>query len=133
MTREDAARVLGVTTRTVKRWIDTGRLEAVKKEGDHGPEWNISEESVQRASETFAVARMVQEHPPQTQHAAALLAEAMKASFAEAMDKMDERHAERDAQLAAALEKVTEELSALREEVAASKERPRRWWPPWSK
>jgi len=43
-----AAKRLGVTRLTVRRMLDDGRLDAVKKEGNYRGSWEISGESVER-------------------------------------------------------------------------------------
>ena len=50
MTVKQAAVQLGLTTRTVRTWIESGRLPGERVEGKFGPEWRLSPEDVERAA-----------------------------------------------------------------------------------
>ena len=60
MTVKQAAVHLGVTTRTVRLWIESGRLQGERVEGKFGPEWRLDREEVlgaadRRSAEPLAV------------------------------------------------------------------------------
>jgi hypothetical protein len=48
MTLREAAAALDKTPRTVKRWLDAGKLRGEKVDGPHGPEWDIPAQEVAR-------------------------------------------------------------------------------------
>ena len=43
---KEAAALLGITTRTVRLWIESGRLLGERVEGKFGPEWRLDSEQV---------------------------------------------------------------------------------------
>lgn len=45
-TIQEASKILGVAVRTIRFWIQTGKIKAVKNETNH--KWLISEEEVER-------------------------------------------------------------------------------------
>lgn len=49
MDLKEAARRLGVSETTARRWIKTGRLEARVVDGPYGPQYEIDEEAVEAA------------------------------------------------------------------------------------
>jgi excisionase family DNA binding protein len=46
---KEAARKLGISETTARRWIKTGRLEARVVDGPYGPQYEIDEEAVEAA------------------------------------------------------------------------------------
>jgi excisionase family DNA binding protein len=51
MTVKEAATHLGVTPRTVRLWIESGRLSGERVQGRFGPEWRLDSEQVVRAAD----------------------------------------------------------------------------------
>lgn len=51
MTVKEAATHLGVTPRTVRLWIESGRLRGERVPGKFGPEWRLDREQVLQAAE----------------------------------------------------------------------------------
>ena len=51
MNIKEAARRLNISESTARRWIKTGRLQADLVDGAYGPQYEISEESIQRAKD----------------------------------------------------------------------------------
>ena len=49
LTVKEAAVLLGLTTRTVRIWIESGRLQGERVEGKFGPEWRLDRGEVLRA------------------------------------------------------------------------------------
>lgn len=49
MDLKEAARKLGISETTARRWIKTGRLEARVVDGPYGPQYEIDEEAVEAA------------------------------------------------------------------------------------
>ncbi len=54
LTVKQAAVPLGVTTRTVRLWIESGRLAAERIEGKYGPEWRLDPAEVRLAADRRA-------------------------------------------------------------------------------
>jgi len=46
---KEAAEALGISLSTARRWIKTGRLRAVIREGPYGPEYAVTQEELERA------------------------------------------------------------------------------------
>lgn len=70
MTVKDAAIKLGVNPKTIRRWIQSGKLKAEKNASGNVTEWIISEEEVQKhqsAQEVIPAKISFQNHTSQEQ------------------------------------------------------------------
>lgn len=110
LTIHEAARRLGVSERTIRRYVKAGRLHAALVDSRYGPTIDIAPDAIAAERE------------------AAHLVEAPAAALVSAMR---EALADRDRETAAALDALRAEVVQLRAEIHDV--RRRRWWPPWAR
>lgn len=150
MTIAQAAERLGVSTKTVRRWIKAGRLPAELVDGPYGPEYRVPATAVQTAAQVVDVVRVERANDPRTlalaivqaleQRDAALRQELERlraeverarqeaAAAADALRRLEEREAERQRREEERARKQDELLAELRR---AAEERWRSWWRRW--
>lgn len=126
-TVKQAARELGVSARTVRRWLASGRLSGRRDvRGNLGLEWRIDADSVRRVA-----ADVLRGHNPTDMangHPTDMAVETLEALASEVRSLREENAAYREH-----LERLTLEVMALRETVQrllppAPEERRRPWW-----
>lgn len=66
LTIAETASQLGVSQKTVRRWIKAGRLPATREEGPYGPQYRVSTHAVQTAQQIIDVVKVERPTDPQT-------------------------------------------------------------------
>jgi excisionase family DNA binding protein len=105
ITITEAAARLGISTKTARRWVKTGRLAATLEPGEHGPEYRVAVGAL--------TAAQVVEPAPQPQRVAGV-ATADQAALLRALDSLPS--------LLATLESMASDLQAARREIAELRE-----------
>jgi excisionase family DNA binding protein len=115
LTLEGAARHLGVSTRTLRRWIKAGKLEAELRPGPYGHQYLVPTSSVagrevirdlarvEREEERETVPRIVEEHLAARESALVGEVAALRRDLVDVLLRLEER-----------LERIERELAALR-------------------
>lgn len=109
LTINEAAEQLDVSPRTVRRWIQAGKLTAAKVPGPYGPEWRIPVEAVSTAQQVVDVVRVERPTDPAT----------LALAVAQALEQRDRR-------LIDEFSRQLDELRAQLNEQAAAQEEARR-------
>jgi excisionase family DNA binding protein len=103
LTLEGAARHLGVSTRTLRRWIKAGKLEAELRPGPYGRQYLVplssvagreiirDLERVEREEEREAVPRIVEEHLSAREGVLAGEVAALRRELADALARLEQR------------------------------------------
>ncbi len=115
MTIVEAAERLGVSPRTIRRWIHAGRLKSRMVPGPYGVQHDLSEEAIGQMQTALAVVTRSESVDVHT----------LASAIVEAL-------ATRDQETAAAIERLASEVSQLREAIEQRDQVKRRRWP-WSK
>lgn len=136
-TLREAADLLGVSQKTLRRRLSNGSLEGRKVEGPHGPEWRIDVESLSElelpaATESAtALARLEGAMVKQLRELAEALAQAeegrgrAEATAEHLRERLDEQRTQAD-ELKAETKAARATAEQLLEKLEA--ERSRRWW-----
>lgn len=141
----EAAEQLGVSPRTVRRWIRDGKIQAAKVPGPYGPEWRIPAEAVSTAQHVIDVVRVERPNEPEAlalavsralQERDARLFAALHDEFQKKFDALQEQLREQAAALEARDEarwqREEERDRKLLEAIREAQERRRRpWWRFW--
>lgn len=114
VTIAEASARLGVSEKTLRRWIRSGKIHAAKVEGPYGMQYDLADADLEDVSTALAV---VEKATPADPHALAL-------AIAEALTRRDE-------QTAAAIDALRQEISDLRDELRTKPARRTLW--PWQK
>jgi MerR family copper efflux transcriptional regulator len=125
LTIADAARELGISEKTVRRWIKGGRLSAELEDGPYGQQYRVSTQAVQGARQVLGVVKVDRSADPR----AVALAVAQEIERAAAARDLDLR-----GEIAALRSDVAELHRILTERPPAPSEppaAPRRWWQIW--
>ena len=101
LTLSEAAQLLGVSEKTTRRWIKSGKLAADLEEGPYGLQYWVSTQVVQAAQQVLAVVKVEEPADPQT----------LALAIGQALDRRDQ--ALRD-QLVAQHAAVLAELASIR-------------------
>ena len=122
-TLEKAAVHLGVSTRTLRRWIKTGKLNAQLRPGPYGRQYLIPRSSVagvevvrdveraERQAEREAVPRVLENYLSRRESAVAEEMAALRVEMQEAIRRLEERQE----MVLRELEQIRRELADLRE------------------
>jgi excisionase family DNA binding protein len=86
LTIADAASQLGLSQKTVRRWIKAGRLPATMVDGPYGPRYLVSTHAVQTAQQVVDVVKV--ERPNDPQALALAVSRAIRESQAELMNEI---------------------------------------------
>jgi excisionase family DNA binding protein len=86
-TLPEAAKRLGISVSTARRWIREGKLTAKKEPGPYGLEYRIPADQINTANEIKDVVQV--EHPVDLAHIALVLDENLRGRDAEIAGKMD--------------------------------------------
>jgi len=126
-----AAAQLGVSEKTARRWIKSGRLRATMEDGPYGPQYWVDLQAVQGAQQVLSVVAVERQADPQT------LALAV-AAMLEQRDAAQRQHMQAaldrlQTQLAAHVETQTATIVARLDTLgqdgrAESPSTPRPWW-----
>jgi excisionase family DNA binding protein len=123
LTLERAARHLGVSTRTLRRWIKAGKLEAELRPGPYGQQYLVPRSSmagreiirdlerIEREEEREAVPRIVEEHLAARESALASEVAALRRELGDALARLEQR-----------LERIEEAMMARRAGSGAERE-----------
>lgn len=115
LTLERAARHLGVSTRTLRRWIKAGKLEAELRPGPYGQQYLVPRSSVagreivrdlervERKEEREAVPQIVEEHLAARESALAAELATLRRELTDTLLRLERR-----------LERIEHELAASR-------------------
>ena len=118
-TLEQAAKHLGVSTRTLRRWIRAGKLQAELRPGPYGHQYLVplkgldavqvvrDVERAERQAEREAVPRVVEEYLARREEPLVRVVEALAGELREAMQRLEKRQ-----------EALLAELAGLRRELA---------------
>jgi len=118
-----AAEALGVSERTVRRYLATGLLSGHRVEGTFGPEWRVSAEALEKLVAERKRGRAVTRRPsdrPAVRTDSAVVRR-LDANTAALVELTEEVRAVRA--LPAVIERLADELAALREERRALRDR----------
>ena|GEM_PF-2383295 len=120
---KEAAKVLGISLSTARRWIKAGRLRATLKEGPYGPEYIVTQEELDRVKGEQSSPVTVILPDPRDQQGVMVpkewLAQAMRQAFEEALARY---WAGVEHELRRELEELRQELAATRELLAKQEE-----------
>lgn len=128
---KEAAEALGISLSTARRWVKTGRLRAVMREGPYGPEYVITREELERARRENPVPVTVVSPQTANQQGVTVprewLAQAMRQALEEALSNtlaQATRGLEEtlSRQWAGVEQGLRRELAELRTELAATRE-----------
>lgn len=136
----DAAQRLGVSEKTVRRWIKAGKLPAAQEAGPYGMAWRIPETAIQTAQQVVEVLTVERPVDPR------VLGQVVAQAVAQETRALDETVAALTRQVAA-LEQTIERLAArqaqagvdrdaqvvqmMREVLGADGARTPPWWRWW--
>jgi len=138
----EAAELLGLSRKTVRRRIHKGELPAAKEDGPYGPEYRIPAEAINTAQQIIDVVKVERTTDPRT--LALAIVQALETrdqdlqdevaqlrqqvtELTETLESYRDREAERDRWL------VEELRKALDEQKQQDKPKRRRWRWPWEK
>lgn len=130
----EAAQQLGKSTRTVRRWIQSGRLPALLVNGPHGEEYRVRVQDLDLAREELANPTVPATAAPSPEQFARALADVMQ-PFVERLDRIEASLASRP-ELPAGHDQPAEELQEMRAQLerielavtSAPPPEPRPWW-----
>jgi|CZCA01.1.fsa_nt_gi excisionase family DNA binding protein len=116
----EAAEMLGISKRTVRRRIQKGELPADLEEGPYGPEYRIPAEAITTAQEIVDVVRVERPTDPQT----------LAMIVVRALEERDRCLQEEITELRREVTELTQALENYRKAVEAPK---KRWRWPWER
>lgn len=114
LTVSEAARQLGTSEKTIRRWLASRRLRAEKVDGPYGPAYQIAPADLEQARRTVTLPTVVKMEAPTV----TAIADAMQERMAPIVDEL---HA------------LREEVAALRAQLEPTPARPRPWWQVWNR
>lgn len=124
LTIAEAAKQMGVSTRTIRRYIKSGKIVAELSEGPFGEEYRIFELPSSKVG-TTTKAEEISSDPPQAKETTANLPSHTPVQFLEMIQAMQEKNISLAAQLGAATERV-KQLENQVKLLSVAKEKP--WW-----
>jgi len=116
----EAAKLLGLSRKTVRRRIHNGELPAKLEDGPYGPEYRIPAEAINTAQEIIDVVRVERPTDPWT----------LAMVIVQALEERDRGLQEEIVQLRQEVTELTQALESYRKVVEAPR---RRWKWPWEK
>ena len=116
----EAAEMLGISKRTVRRRIQKGELPADLEEGPYGPEYRIPAEAITTAQEVIDVVKVERPTDPMT----------LAMVIVQALEERDRRLQEEIAGLRQEVTELTQALESYRKAIEAPK---KRWHWPWER
>src|SRR5437762_12620965 len=66
VTIKEAAKRLGISERTVQRWIKTGKLQGELVQTAYGPTWMLNADALEGAAQVMEVVKFERQTDPQT-------------------------------------------------------------------
>lgn len=140
----EAAERLGVSARTVRRWIKAGRLQADMVNGPHGPQYFIPVEAINTAQHVIDVVKVERKNEPEAlalavaralQERDAKIYSTLHDEFTKQIDELKEQLREQaaaqEAREEARRQRDEERDKRLLEAIRATQKRKRRRWWPW--
>ena len=131
MTLEQAARHLGLSTRTLRRWIRSGKLQADLRPGPYGQQYLVpirqldavqivrDVERVERKEEHALVPRVLEEYLAERENTVELALQELKVAVQRLIDRQEVMQAE----LRQTQRELMSALDQLRRQVPAQEER----------
>ncbi len=118
----EAAERLGKSTRTVRRWIQQGKLKAELQPGPYGEEYRIPAEVITTAQEVTEVVKI--EKPASSQDLAL--------AIAKTIEQRDKGLREELTRISGQVERLADLLEEQGKQMAREKEQRRPWWKFWA-
>lgn len=120
MNIKEAAERLNLSEVTVRRWIKNGKLQATKVEGRYGPEYDISEDSIEDARNMQRTPVIIQTNEPiaSAHEIQRMIDKALSARISAIIDEGNQTIIDE-------MEALKTEIQAVKDELAAEREKDR--------